>query len=325
MHFESPRATTTRDTDALYKLLQNAKIFAAETISLEISLSQDGVSHKAMGGSMNMHLHEEGSNLTVYLPRRKVPQQHAFNKHLPERLLQWLMTEEESQIRRETSDKAVIAMKDIWNTPIATLPTTLDECGIIAISTPNIDPEIEEYPSDSESDVVPERATVHRSGSRAAPHSDDSELDTDSEVVDTPPSPPGASHNETADTGSGGNHGESSTASVLQGGPIVLPVRSAGPDREATPLESLVIQDDHYISVLENVIASAETSIIPNRDEERMGHLPGYVRSTAWRGTSRIGGSTQSETNFKVGAAGELFVSPCYYTHLDGPALTNFR
>ncbi|KAL2282176.1 hypothetical protein FJTKL_11005 [Diaporthe vaccinii] len=290
-HFESPRATTTRNTESLYELLQNAKIFAADTISLELSLSQDGKSHKALGGSMNMHLHEEGPNLTAYLPHRKVPQKHAFKKHLPERLLQWLMTEEESQIRREMSREAVIAMKDVWNTPLATLPTTLEECGIITISTPNIDPEIEESSSETDSDD-----------------------DEDSEVVSTPAPAQGTMRQNTSDTYSGSNSRESFTPDDTENESNTLPVRLAAQSRPAAPLEELLTRDTHYFRVLGRVITSARTSTIPDRNENQS--------NTGSRGTSNIHGSDQFERDCKVGAAGELFVFELL-SHMD-PALPNF-
>lgn len=273
---------------------------------------------------MSMHLHEDDSNLMVYLPRKKVPQQHAFNKHLPERLLQWLMTEEDSQIRNETSDRAVIAMKDIWNSPLATLSTTLDECGIITISIPNVDPEIDESLSDSESEIVSERATGHRNGSRTTPHGDDSELDTNSEAVYTPPSATGTSHNGIAATRPRDSLRISSSTSVIPVEPISLPVRSTGPDRGATPLVAVLDRGDDYQGVLECVIASAATSIIPHRSEGSIGGLQGNFSSTAWRGTSRIRGATQFEENCKIGAAGELFVSPWHCIFPDHPTLTKF-
>lgn len=224
-----------------------------------------------------MHLHEENSNLTVYLPRRKVPQQHAFNKHLPERLLQWLMTEEESQIRRETSEKAVLAIKDVWNTPLPTLPTALEECGIITISTPNIDPEIEESSSET-----------------------DSNDDDESEVVDLPASAQGTRRQNSSDTYSGSDSRESFTPDGTENESSTLPVRLAAQSRPATPLEVLPTRDTHYIRVLGRVIISARTSTIPDRNENQT--------NTGGRGSSNISGSDQFERDCKVGAAGELFV-----------------
>lgn len=233
---------------------------------------------------MNMHLHEEGPNLTAYLPHRKDPQKHAFKKYLPERLLQWLMTEKKSQIRREMSREAVIAMKDVWNTPLATLPTTLEECGIITISTPNIDPEIEESSSETDSDD-----------------------DEDSEVVSTPAPAQGTMRQGTSDTYSGSNSREFFAPDDTENESNTLPVRLAAQSRPATPLEELLTRDTHYVRVLGRVITSARTSTIPDRNENQS--------NTGSRGTSNIHGSDQFERDCKVGAAGELFVGHFFPLH----------
>lgn len=256
---------------------------------------------------MNMHLHEQDSDLMVYLPHRKTPQQHAFNKHLPERLLQWLMTEEDSQIRHEITDKAIIAMKDVWNAPLATLSTTLDECGIITIDTPNSDPVIDEDSSDSESGSVSERAAGGWSGSQTTTQSDDGNLAAHSEVVDTP-SVPDTSNNGITGTHSGGIFGDSSTTLVTQGEAIPIPLRLAAPNRDATPVEPfLTTNDQPYIEVLEDVIVSAAASTIPDRNEGSHPQRTPFI--AAWRGSSRVSGATQFERDCKIGAAGELFVS----------------
>lgn len=226
---------------------------------------------------MNMHLHEEDSNLTVYLPRRKISQQHAFKIHLPERLLQWLMTEEGSQIRRETSAKAVSVMKDVWSTPLATLSTTLEECGIITIKTPNIDPEIEEYSSETDSDD-----------------------DDVSEAVDTAAAAQGRMRQNSSHTYSGSGSRESFTPDATENESSTLPVRLAAHSRPSTPSEEFQTRDTHYVRVLGRVITSARTSTIPDRNE--------IQTNTGWRGSSNIYGSDQFERDCKVGAAGELFV-----------------
>lgn len=288
--------TTTADTNDLYELLRNAKIFASDAISLELSLSQDGVPHKALGDSMTMHLHEEGPDLTIYLPRGNTDQQYAFNKHLPERLLQWLMTEKDSQIPQEVSDQAVIAMMSVWNTPLAKLPGALSDRGIIEIDTPNIDPIIEESSSDSESDIGSRNPAGDWAGSASATQINDGNLDSRSEVVHTPPSAPDTPQNDFEVT----HTSSSSSPSIRHGEPISLPTRLATPDSAATQ------SNPEYVNVLESVIASAATSTIPGRYEEGTRRNP---RTSAWRGASRIRGETQFETDCKIGAAGELFVS----------------
>lgn len=276
---------------------------------------------------MNMHLDEKGRSLKVYLPREKIPQKHAFNKHLPEKLLQWLMTGKDSQIPHQTSDKALIAMTNVWNTPVETMSTTLDEHGIITISTPNIDPEIEEFPSGSESDVVSETYTSDSNGSEAATQSEHSDdySDAHSQIVYTPPSAPEISYIDIAGSHSGRSSGEPSAALITYRDAITLPEMSAAPDEGATTLERFLTNDDQYLSVLEKVIASAATSTVPDRNEEGMSLPQGNEFIAAWRGGSHISGATQFERDCKVGAAGELFVSPWNHIYSDFPTEKWFK
>lgn len=267
----------TAHSDALYELLRNVQIFATDKTFHELILSQDGSPHKAQGGSMSMHIHEEGSNLKVYLPREEASQQHAFSKHLPERILQWLMTDGGSQFQHQMSLEAVLAVKDIWNTPLKKVPTTLDECGIIAGSTHNRDAYPDELPSEMDSD-------------------DDDGL----EVVDTPAPAQGTMRQSSSDNYSGSHPSESFTPDSTENESHALPVRLAAQSRPATPLEELPTRDTHYVRVLGRVITSARTSTIPDRNENQP--------DTIWRGSSNIHGSDQFERDCKIGAAGELFV-----------------
>lgn len=285
-HFESPRVTGTMNLNAFYDLLRNAKIFATDRLFLQHSLSQDGLSHTVEGGSMNVHLHEEDSTLKIYLPRKRASRKLAVRKHLPERILQWLMTDEDSNIQHEMTDKAVLAIKDVWNAPLEKLSTTLEECGIIPISyIANLDKCPEEISTDTDSD----------DGS-------------DSEVLETPASTLDRMRYGPQGTYSGRNSSESLTSNETENESIALPVRLSARSRPATSLEELPAHDVHYVRVLETVIASARTSTIPDRNRNQP--------STARRESSNIYGSDQFERDCKVGAAGELFVSNVFL--LDG-------
>lgn len=264
--------------------MRNANIFATDEIFQELSLSQDGSYYNAQGGSVKVHLHEEGSRIKLYLPHKKFARQSAFSKHVPERILQWLMTDEASQIQQDASDKAVSAIKDVWNAPREELPTTLDECGIMAINTRNLDTPFEEPSSDTGSDDGDE-----------------------SEVEDTSASSPGTLRVDPPGTYSGSNSDHSFTPDGTEIESDTLPVRLAARSRPATPLREVSTRDTHYVNVLGRVIASARTSTIPDRNEVQL--------NTAWRGSSNIYGSDQFERDCKVGAAGELFVGHFYSLH----------
>lgn len=233
-HFRSPRVRTTKDTNALYELLRDAKIFATDAISIQFGLSQDGVLYKARGGPVGMHICEDGPNLTVYLPRRNIPQQHSFRKQLPEKLLQWLMTEPGSGICGDVSLKGMIVMKDIWNTPLATVPTTMDEWGIIRISTPNLDPVVLESSSESDSGVFSERSTGERSGSQGAMKNGTGTLDNDLKVLNSRCLASNPPNTCTAGNLPGEDSGKSFASSATQGAPITVPIRLKDPDWDAT-------------------------------------------------------------------------------------------
>lgn len=255
------------------------------TISLEISVSQDGDSYQAKSDSIDIHLDEAGPNLKVYLPDKRDPKEHALNVCLPERLLQWLMTDSPTQIRKETGEEANNAAMTIWITPLSTLSKALDKCRISKIDTPDLDEYIEDSPSDMDS----------RDGDG-------------SEVVITPPSALDTMRRVSPGTYSGSNSSASFTSDGTENESNGLPVRLSARSRTAISLEELPTRDTHYIRVLERVIASARTSTIPDRNENQP--------STARRESSNIYGSDQFERDCKVGAAGELFVSKLF--PLDG-------
>lgn len=233
---------------------------------------------------MKVHLHEEASRIKLYLPQKEVPRQSAFSKHVPERILQWLMTDENSQIRNDTSDKAVSAIKDVWNAPLEELPTTLDECGIMAINTRNLDTTSEETPSDSDSDDGDE-----------------------SEDEDTSASSPGTMRVDSPGNSSGSISVQAFTPDGTEHESATLSVRLAARSRPATPLEEFSTRDTHYVNVLGRVIARARTTTIPDRNANQP--------STVWGGSSNIHGSDQFERDCKVGAAGELFVGHLFPLH----------
>lgn len=269
---------TAEGSDAVYELLRNAKILVTDTISLEISVSQDGNSYQAKGDSIDIHLDEAGPNLKVYLPDKRDLQDHALKMCLPERLLQWLMTDSRTQIRKETSEEAYNAALKIWIAPLSTLSKTLDRCRIGKIDTPDLDAYTEDNPSDTD------------------PHEGDG-----SEVVITPPSALGTMRHVSPGTYSESNSSASFTPDGTENESNGLPVRLSARSRTAISLEELPTRDTHYVRVLERVIASARTSAIPDRNENQP--------STVHIGDSNICGSTQFERDCKVGAAGELFVS----------------
>lgn len=283
-HFQSPRVATLQGSDNVYELLRNAKILATDTIFQQFGLSQDGLSHKANGDLIKLHLDEEGPNLMVYLPCQRDHQQYAFNINLPERILQWLMTDKITLFCKEISGEAIIAVKNIWSAPLSTLSEALDMSGIRTIDTPELDARNEEHSSDTSS------------------HDGDN-----SEVMDTPPSAPDIIRRDGPRNRSGSNLSESFTPEGTENESNNLPVRLAAHSRPATASESLT-RDTHYVSVLGRIIASARTRTIPDRNENQP--------NVAWGGSSNIHGSDQFERDCKVGAAGELFVG--HFLLLDG-------
>lgn len=228
-HFKSPRVRTAEDADSLYELLRNAKMFATDSVSLEVRLSQDDVLYKAPRGSMVMDLREDGSNLTVYLPRGKIPQQHTFHKQLPERLIQWLMTEQDSCACGEISYKAITVMKDVWNAPVATLSATLDEWGIIPVSTPSIDPVIQYSASESDSGVNSETPNGEWSGSRGVMQSGETKPVDASKVADSSQPAPDIPDTCTAGTNHDEDFSKSIASPTRRGAPLTVPVMSAAP------------------------------------------------------------------------------------------------
>ena len=89
-----------------------------------------------------------------------------------------------------------------------------------------------------------------------------------------------------------------------------------------------IVQEDHYASLLRNVVRAARRATFPSRGTFDMSALhaalPGFLADNdAAAETYRLRSTSQIERDKRIGAAGELFVSLSCYDGMTAAALTH--
>jgi hypothetical protein len=240
-----------------------------------------------------------------------------------------MMTDPQTLIREAISDKGIAATEHVFNAARTKLDETLEEDGIAAIDIENRD-----EPADSDTDstntdgedesvdahadpavaIYPAIATRSQEvtvqepeGPTAFDEDDNNASDTSTEEMITP------------STITISSTWQAGTASIA---PIAVPIRTRPSlQREdtvhlpeppiTTPITAprVLYDDAQYSRLLEKVIRAARETALPRKNT---------LEESRFRGAGddgrplRISGTTRFERDFKVGAAGELFVSLTY-------------
>ncbi|KAK7453070.1 hypothetical protein Landi51_04065 [Colletotrichum acutatum] len=127
-HFDSPRVD---DVVGLYHTLRAAEVFETHGISSEVHLVQDGKAHIHVKPSSELHIRETAGRLQIYVPLNKERQDFCYHSSLPRRLLEWVMTEPETQLCGAIPHRAISAMSSALNAPIQSVSHILEAEGII--------------------------------------------------------------------------------------------------------------------------------------------------------------------------------------------------
>ncbi|KAI3541344.1 hypothetical protein CSPX01_07703 [Colletotrichum filicis] len=120
-HFNSPRSD---DVHGLYHTLRATEVFETHGISSEIHLVQDGKAHIHVKSSSELHIREAAGRLQIYVPLSKERQDFCYHSSLPRRLLEWVMTEPETQICGAISQSTQLWAPPPFGPPIYTNSTT---------------------------------------------------------------------------------------------------------------------------------------------------------------------------------------------------------
>jgi len=281
--FGSPRYTA--DAAGLYALLRGAETLEAEGISSTLVLWQDKVKYEHEVSKGDLHIEEEAGTLKIYIPHDKAAWDECFLDALPLRLASWLMAPS------AVPDAAVGVVMSILTCSETAIPPLLKRKGVPEI--PEVEeplPELLEVQDDSDDlthGVADAVDTVTVTSVSAALHRSNG-------IRDGNILPAGLGH-------SFNNGGDMSLEAPLQ---VHLSEAQLAADREK------------YRQLLDSVIAMAAK--VAQRDYDSATDLSGAFGALALAETTKFRSylSNTPDRDRKVGAAGELFVSPFSLTPL---------
>lgn len=315
IHAGSPRAHGRQKQEALYTLLQNARVFRTDGVVSGIKLSQDGDSYTADGKSIAVYLWEDSTSLKVYLPTHRKQRKHAFNNILPKKVLEWFMTDPKSLIPTNTVAENLNATKDVFTTDPSLLDETLEENGIATVEIDNSD-EIELSETAS---TISDEDDLGLNGFAALElgHGNETAMSDSASTVSGPTdNGRSAVYTPAGSTEAGEPYSTTVSASSQHGhgGPRLQPHRQhsspydlpMGPEISPVTPPHLASDDSQYIDLLQAVITAARRESIPAHNATDI--VPSGV-STTERQRFRFRHSSQIERDCKIGAAGELYVS----------------
>lgn len=281
--FNSPRYTT--DPAVLYESLRSMRTVTTNEIISTFSLSQDGTSTTIEDQEGDMHIGELDGNVTIYLPRNKLKQAFCFASPLPTNLAAWLMRDPLTQIQERVDGAMVTALSTLLSVGQSAIVLILDHQGIVQVPIANIDLRSEEHDDDEDNSV----AENDSADSRYTPPSAEDDCPTDElEILEVVSRQAHSAHQRPS--------GYTLSYPLLD---VIDPV----------------IEDPQYRQLLERVVRVASRAAFPSRgsfDMSALGHsLPGNIARGyyGFESRQRYRSNNLAERNFKIGAAGELYVS----------------
>ncbi|RDK42854.1 hypothetical protein M752DRAFT_275955 [Aspergillus phoenicis ATCC 13157] len=291
VHLKSPRAVQNEDT--FYEILRSISMKETNGISSELHLNQDGKDLKVEVSRSELHLDERDKQLTVYIPEDKRSQDICFLGRIPLALLQWMMTDPLTQITHEFSDSFVTIIQTLLQAEKSYVSELMDRAGIMSIA--RADDTVVTEESESQQSQENENQESHSDRSSPAGRSSspvEQPTPERDEPTYTPPRPRQGSW--------------ASETTVVSHSMRALPVARPSPVLLQDYTETTV--DPEYHHLLSSVLASARNAIFPSQGTFDMAGLDDSITSGAAAQTIRLRTSDQLERDFKIGAAGELFV-----------------
>ncbi|KAI1180599.1 hypothetical protein F4777DRAFT_528566 [Nemania sp. FL0916] len=303
MHNNSPRTRRLSDREWLYEKLRLARVLETDGISSELHLSQDGRDLKYVKEVSELHISEEPDHdlermvLAIYVPRDMDRQNICYFETLPARLLEWLMTDEMTNIKTPIYQKeALDVVNSIINAPERSISQILVARGIV-----DADVAIKDDDDDGDGESV----TLHNGEGSLHDGALEEEQQEDNEER--------------------GGEAEDvvSITQVSSRHAITLPTRPRYQSHDVDPEVAIAavaqrageFQTD-YVRLLSHVISRARLATFP-----RQGIFAGLADANVPFGESANAGTGADsegrrlfhsrvplERDMKIGAAGELFV-----------------
>ncbi len=289
------------DAAAIYPLLQNAKVYTGENISKVVSIVQGTETIAIPGDAAYCHIDQDNDQLDLYVPKAVKQRQVALARVLPLKLLQHLGV--------HPTEKAAGLGAIISSSSLFVVDEILQQDGIIevaGVSRPEEEEEDEDEDAEQRGGVVtvavPQSGTqgscgVSQSGFQGSYGITYADLATNQAGTN----PGRMSYDEgTSDYFSGGNHRSESGSANYD--PFWTPATTASYGSQGSPE-----RPELYAKLVEHVIQQANG--IKGLPTIGTFELASVEAEAGLNAHLAIRSSIPGEELFKIGAAGELFVS----------------
>ncbi len=320
VHFDSPRARYNQQE--FYEILRGIKVFEADKISSELRLSQDGHSIRVVKTASELHIDGHGSSPKFYVPHDEKSQRRCYLSLLPRRLLEWMLSDPDTNICEPITDKAIMAVKTILLASRSDVSHILDDEGIMNIATQRIEDESEDdEPLHNGRDDRRDHGQAWSATNWAFPAVDLTETSTSLPVpvVPHPLSSAGGNSPRGWRLGTADTTPEIPTSSFLY---------SFATSEQARVPRATVERDyenatvTRYRNLLDKAIAAAQSIQFPSHGSFNMEAMASAINDISNESSDdeddgeglSVRSPEQRERDFRVGAAGELFVS-CISSH----------
>ncbi|TLD34115.1 hypothetical protein PspLS_01685 [Pyricularia sp. CBS 133598] len=139
VHLRSPRV---RDVQAFYDLLCSAKTLETNTISSQLTVSQDGTAISVEKQQNEVYIDDNAKPLTIYVPHDEVSLYVCFGSSLPRHLVTWMVTNPiTNSPEREIDESIVAVVVGILSTnSIPAIDRILENNGIVDVTILDLGP-----------------------------------------------------------------------------------------------------------------------------------------------------------------------------------------
>lgn len=323
------------------------KVIEANGISSILKVSQDGRSFEVEESTASEHISETSSDLTVYVPKKKGPQEVCFATVLPRKLAEWIMRNPITLIGINVEAEMVNTLTSVFICPRSVLDVVLDHQGIINVPLSNEDMDYtddDELEDESDSVVdtgsnstdgqmTPTHSSIHESDSQlpVEAHSGPEYSDANTEtLVETVVRQSHMSYRSSQEHRQIPAQASLSPETPRLSHPVSNEtphhIPRSPPSFSASPSTSYSarqpVDDVRYCALLGRVIASARQAAFPSQGAFDMSNLRDVLDGLdedafeSFDGldvVSRFRSANQLERDKRVGAAGELYVSKFFY------------
>ena len=263
-------------------MLRTVNFEMTNGITSVLSMSQGGNVTEVKEPIGSLHISEQQTRVTVYVPIDKKKQELCFSSLLPKQFTDWLMRDPVTHIQDRVDSALLAAITAVLGSDPSVMELVLDHHGIIEIDLPNEDPIDDDDDDNDESVQRPVTPKISTIGDSAEPLLTPSRLS--SGIYNGLPYPSTSATNS--------------------------PSRIRNLQSEVSPEE-----DIHYCRLLRQVIRAARSDSFPSigaYDMSRLGEaLRGEDNGVQVAGFVGVGVQNMiwSDRDEKIGAAGELYVS----------------